>query len=284
MRYAVVTPLRKATLYEPRMAILGIWGDTWLTRGKHSIYVAVRGSDAFCHVKSALSTVLTCLLRGGNYRIPPIVLRNYVALRDNTLQLSPGPNPPYLQVRAVYLQKRGQNLGIRTWWVPPQYGFGSTQTLRSTFSARGTFAAFGLRSGYGFTPSTGDARALYTANERTTHWLRESFKFFPRSLALRTAHLARACCARDKCVVRAYSALPQFNCPMSTQNSRGPYRVSTCSALTTHVVRTDFCSIYKSRADGRVPTYHHYIVPRKGQWFKFVGLMYGWYFISSLLS
>ena len=136
-------------------------------------------------------------------------------------------------------------MGIRTWWVvPPQYGFGSTQTRRSTFSAWGTFAAFRMRSGYGFTP----VRVTHvpsTANERTTHWLRESFKFFPRSLALRTAHLARACCARDKCVVCAYPALPQFYCPMSTQNWRGPYRVSTCSALTTHVVRTDFCSIYK---------------------------------------
>ena len=101
-----------------------------------------------------------------------------------------------------------------------------------------------MRSGYGFTP----VRVTHvpsTANERTTHWLRESFKFFPRSLALRTAHLARACCARDKCVVCAYPALHQFYCPMSTQNWRGPYRVSTCSALTTHVVRTDICSIYK---------------------------------------
>ena len=40
---AVVTPLRKAASYEPRIAILGIWGDTWLTRGKYGIYVAVRG-------------------------------------------------------------------------------------------------------------------------------------------------------------------------------------------------------------------------------------------------
>ena len=39
--YAVVTPLRKAASYEPRIAILGIWGDTWLTRGKYGIY---RGS------------------------------------------------------------------------------------------------------------------------------------------------------------------------------------------------------------------------------------------------
>ena len=42
--YAVVTPLRKAASYEPRIVILGIWGDTWLTRGKYGIYVAVRGS------------------------------------------------------------------------------------------------------------------------------------------------------------------------------------------------------------------------------------------------
>ena len=42
---AMVTPLRKAASYEPRIAILGIWGDsTWLTRGKYGSYVAVRGS------------------------------------------------------------------------------------------------------------------------------------------------------------------------------------------------------------------------------------------------
>ena len=29
----------------PRMShVFGIWGDTWLTRGKYGIYVAVRGS------------------------------------------------------------------------------------------------------------------------------------------------------------------------------------------------------------------------------------------------
>ena len=42
--YGVVTPLRKAVSYEPRIAILWIWGDTWLTRGKYGIYMAVRGS------------------------------------------------------------------------------------------------------------------------------------------------------------------------------------------------------------------------------------------------
>ena len=41
---AVVTPLRKAASYEPRIAILGISGDMWLTRGKNGINMAVRGS------------------------------------------------------------------------------------------------------------------------------------------------------------------------------------------------------------------------------------------------
>ena len=41
---AVVTPIRKAASYEPRIATLGIWGNTWLTRGKYGIYVAVHGS------------------------------------------------------------------------------------------------------------------------------------------------------------------------------------------------------------------------------------------------
>ena len=65
----VVTPLRKAASYEPRIASLEIWGDTWLTRGKYDIYVVVTGPlrglhlrDAFwkfCHVKSTLSTVVS---------------------------------------------------------------------------------------------------------------------------------------------------------------------------------------------------------------------------------
>ena len=74
--YAVVTLLHKAASYEPRIAILGIWGDTWLTRGKYGIYVAVGGSygvcvtpsgkwremskcSKFCHVNSAVSTVVS---------------------------------------------------------------------------------------------------------------------------------------------------------------------------------------------------------------------------------
>ena len=78
--YAVVTPLRRAASYEPRIAILGIWGDTWLTRGKYGIYMYVgvtgplRGlRDAFwkfCHVKSACVSNVTVT------RIPSLVLRN----------------------------------------------------------------------------------------------------------------------------------------------------------------------------------------------------------------
>ena len=57
------------TSYEPRIAILGIWGDTWLPRGNTASTwqnVVVTGPlrglrDAFCHVKSALSTVTTAL-------------------------------------------------------------------------------------------------------------------------------------------------------------------------------------------------------------------------------
>ena len=49
---AVVTHLRKAASYEPRIRILGIWGDTWLTRGKYGIYVAVRGSYVALNTRS----------------------------------------------------------------------------------------------------------------------------------------------------------------------------------------------------------------------------------------
>ena len=35
--------LRKVATYEPRIAILEIWGETWQIRGKYGIHVAVRG-------------------------------------------------------------------------------------------------------------------------------------------------------------------------------------------------------------------------------------------------
>ena len=61
--YAMVTPLCKAALYEPHIAMLGIWGDMWLTRGKYGIYVVVtgplQGIRDTCYVKSALSTVVS---------------------------------------------------------------------------------------------------------------------------------------------------------------------------------------------------------------------------------
>ena len=88
---AVVTPLRKAASYEPRIAIFGIWCDTWLNRGKYGIYVVVTGpygvyvtpSGKFCHVKSALFTVVSPTYVAVT-RIPSLVLRNtwhYVIIR-----------------------------------------------------------------------------------------------------------------------------------------------------------------------------------------------------------
>ena len=65
----MVTPLLKAASIEPRIAILGIWGDTGLTRGKYGIYVAVRGSYGVYVTPSAMWNqpyLLSCLLRGGN--------------------------------------------------------------------------------------------------------------------------------------------------------------------------------------------------------------------------
>ena len=40
----MVTPFRNAASYEPRIAILGIWGDPLLTRGKYGIYVTTGGN------------------------------------------------------------------------------------------------------------------------------------------------------------------------------------------------------------------------------------------------
>ena len=65
----MVTPLHKAASYEPRIAMLGIWGDTWLTRGKYGIYVAVRGSYGVYMMPSTTYNqpyLLSCLLCGGN--------------------------------------------------------------------------------------------------------------------------------------------------------------------------------------------------------------------------
>ena len=90
---AVVTPLRKAASYEPRIAILGIWGDTWLARGKYGIYVAVRGSyGALTGSTRRLLEILPRKISTFNSRvsyvtvtrIPSLVLRNtwhYVIIR-----------------------------------------------------------------------------------------------------------------------------------------------------------------------------------------------------------
>ena len=94
---AVVTPLRKAASYEPRITILRIWGDTWLTRGKYGIYLAVRGSYEaltgstwhllprnISHIYCRVSYVVVT-------RIPSLVLSNtwhYVTVTGNFLNLS----------------------------------------------------------------------------------------------------------------------------------------------------------------------------------------------------
>ena len=88
---AVVTPLRKAAAsYEPRIAILGIWGDTWLTRGKYGIYVAVRGSygaptgSTWRLLPRKISPIYCRVSYVAVTRIPSLVLRNtwhYVIIR-----------------------------------------------------------------------------------------------------------------------------------------------------------------------------------------------------------
>ena len=88
--YAVVTPLRKAASYEPRISILGIWGDTWLTRGKYGIYVAVRGSygaltgSTWRLLPRKISPIYCRVSYVAVTRIPSLVLRNtwhYVIIR-----------------------------------------------------------------------------------------------------------------------------------------------------------------------------------------------------------
>ena len=82
----MVTPLRKASSYEPRIAIVGIWGDTWLTRGKYGIDVAVRGSYGV--YVTLLPRKISHIYRRVSYvavtRIPSLVLSNtlhYVMIR-----------------------------------------------------------------------------------------------------------------------------------------------------------------------------------------------------------
>ena len=89
MYYVVVTPLRKAASYEPLIAILGIWGDTWLTRGKYGIYAAVRGSygaltGSMWHLPCKISPIYCRVSYVAVARIPSLVLRNtwhYVIIR-----------------------------------------------------------------------------------------------------------------------------------------------------------------------------------------------------------
>jgi len=123
------------------------------------------------------------------------------------------------------------NRRIRTWWVPPPYGFEITQTRRSMFSAWWTFSAFELPAGYGLTPV------------RVTHCLRESFKKNPIATW-------SACCAWNKCVVRASSVprlcvvcawfvLTRHFFSWTVQKGHRTRADSTYSTLTTHGVSID---------------------------------------------
>ena len=82
MSNAVVTPWRKAASYEPRIAILGIWGHTWLTRGKCGICVAVRGSygaltgSTWRLLPRKISPIYCRISYVAVTRIPSLVLRN----------------------------------------------------------------------------------------------------------------------------------------------------------------------------------------------------------------
>ncbi|KAI8486808.1 hypothetical protein Bbelb_355560 [Branchiostoma belcheri] len=61
------------------------------------------------------------------------------------LILSFGHNPPYVLLRAVYVQKRRASVRGEYHLRTESYGFGSTQTRRRTLSACKTFSACGLR-------------------------------------------------------------------------------------------------------------------------------------------
>ena len=112
---------RKAASYEPRIAILGIWGDTWLTRGKYGIYVAVRGSygaltgstDAFCHVKSALIYCRVSYV--AVTRIPSLVLHN--TWHYMTIRYSYG-EPPKFVLLCSYESALHKGVTTALVWIP----------------------------------------------------------------------------------------------------------------------------------------------------------------------
>ena len=87
------------------------------------------------------------------FNLKIIYIVTFLALITFKQEISPGHNPPYLQVRPVYVQKRRQNAGH----VRRKY------RLRTDLGARRQDAAFlwheelSLRRGCGFTVSMGNA-------------------------------------------------------------------------------------------------------------------------------
>ena len=134
-------------------------------------------------------------------------------------------------MRAVYLQKCGPHFSIRSGLVQLPYGYGSTQTRRSMFSACRTFSAFNLRAGYGFT----QVRVTRLPCTSTSAWRTASASIFFKNPIVTWS----ACRARNKCTVRPWSVLIRHFLSSSGQNPGWPYLASTRSALITHGVRTD---------------------------------------------
>ena len=133
-------------------------------------------------------------------------------------------------MRAVYLQKCGPHFSIRSGLVQLPYGYGSTQTRRSMFSACRTFSAFNLRAGYGFT----QVQVTRLPCTSTSAWRTASASIFLKNPIVTWS----AWRARNKCTVRPWSVLIRHFLSSSRQNPGWPYLASTRSALITHGVRT----------------------------------------------
>ena len=119
---AVVTPLHKAASYEPRIAILGSWGDTWLTRGKYGIYVVVTEST-WRLLPHKISPIYYRVSYVAVTRIPSLVLRNtwhYVIIRYSYGELL---NLSYVAHTMDLLQMDClRSFFLWSWWSSPPPG------------------------------------------------------------------------------------------------------------------------------------------------------------------
>ena len=111
-----VMPSSHLCIKPPRMSqnivTLGIWGDTWLTRGKYGIYVAVTGS-MWCLLPHKISPIYCCVSYVAVTRIPSLVLHNtwhYVIIRYSYGEL------PKFVLRCSYeaALRKGVTAALRT--------------------------------------------------------------------------------------------------------------------------------------------------------------------------